>query len=128
MQNDNTKLKTRNIDTSKRVFLLALRVIKLVDLLPKDTTSQIIGKQLLRSATSVGANVVEAKGASSRKDFTNFFSYALKSANETIFWIELLKDSNKARGIDLLPLLGEVKEVANILASSILTLKGRKAS
>ncbi|MBL7209654.1 MAG: four helix bundle protein, partial [Dehalococcoidia bacterium] len=73
---------------------------------------------LLRSATSIGANVVEAQGAGSRKDYTNFFTHALKSANETKFWLGLLRDSGKAER--------EVTELVNILATSILTLKGKK--
>lgn len=85
-----------------------------------------MAKQLLRSATSIGANVIEAQAASSRKDFTNFFSYALKSANETKFWLCLLEDSAKIPRAAITPLLDEATQLANILASSIMTLKGKK--
>jgi four helix bundle protein len=67
-----------------------------VDQLPAGQTSRIIGDQLLQSTTSIGANVIEAQAASSRKDYTNFFTYALKSANECKFWLGLLRDSGKA--------------------------------
>ncbi|MBN2462286.1 MAG: four helix bundle protein [Dehalococcoidia bacterium] len=80
----------------KRVYSFALDIITFVDQLPKGQVSNVIGEQLLRSATSIGANVVEAQGAVSRKDYANFFSYALKSANETKFWLSLLQDSGKA--------------------------------
>ena len=70
--------------------------------------------------------MVEAQGASSRKDYTNFFSYALKSANETKFWLGLLRDSHKAEREACDKLLGEVTEIANILATSILTLKSKR--
>jgi four helix bundle protein len=86
----------------------------------------VIAKQLLRSATSIGANIIEAQAGSSRKDFTNFFSYALKSANESKFWLGLLRDSNKASTDAIIPVITETTELANILASSILTLKGKK--
>lgn len=79
-----------------RAYKFALDVIALVEGLPKSQVSRILGEQLLRSATSIGANVSEAKGAGSKKDYTNFFAYALKSANETKFWLNLLCDSDKA--------------------------------
>ena len=60
-----------------------------------EQTSRIISDQLLRSATSIGANVIEAQAASSRKDSTNFFNYALKAANECKFWLGLLRDSDR---------------------------------
>lgn len=126
MQNDNLKVKTGKSDLKQRAYLVALRVIKLIDLLPKEVTAQTIGKQLIRSATSIAANIAEARGSSSKKDFTNFFSYSLKSANESIFWVELLRDSGKAKGIDLTSILQELNEVANILGSSLLTLRGKR--
>ena len=119
MQNDRSKFKGR-------VYRFALDIIGFVERLPKGQVSRIISDQLLRSATSIGANVVEAQGASSRKDYTNFFTYALKSANETKFWLSLLQDSGKAEGKATDKLLKEVTELANILASSILTLKSKK--
>ena len=70
-------------------------MIEFLDTLPKDTSSQVIAKQLLRSATSIGANIVEAEGASSKRDFTNFFSHSLKSANESLYWLGLLRDAKK---------------------------------
>lgn len=110
----------------QRVYRFALDIIRYVEQLPKEQTSRIISGQLLRSATSIGANVVEAQGASSRKDYTNFFSYALKSANETKFWLGLLLDSGKAEKEATDKLLKETTEIANILAASILTLKGKR--
>jgi four helix bundle protein len=94
--------------------------------LPKGQVSTVIGDQLLRSATSIGANVIEAKSASSKKDYINFFTYALKSANETKFWLGLLRDSGKAQRETADRLLKEVTELSNILATSILTLKGKQ--
>jgi len=57
----------------QRVYKFALDVIGFIEQLPKEQTTRVIGGQLLRSATSIGANVVEAQGAASRKDYTNFF-------------------------------------------------------
>ncbi|PIU44194.1 MAG: hypothetical protein COS96_00210 [Candidatus Nealsonbacteria bacterium CG07_land_8_20_14_0_80_39_13] len=70
----------------KRAYFYALDVIKFIDILnKKDFSVNIITRQLLRSATSIGANIIEAQAGSTRKDFTNFFSYSLKSANESKF-------------------------------------------
>jgi len=110
----------------QRVYKFALDVIGFIEQLPKEQATRIIGEQLLRSATSIGANVVEAQGAASRKDYTNFFTYALKSANETKFWLGLLRDSGKAEREATDKLLKETTEIANILAASILTLKGKR--
>lgn len=123
MQNDRSKFKN---EFKKRIYNFTLEIIKIVDKLPKDNTCNIIGNQLLRSATSIGANVVEAGAAISKKDYINFFNYALKSANETKFWLALLRDSDKLNKEKANNLLNETTEIANILASSIITLKGKK--
>ncbi len=123
MQNDRLKFKE---EFKGRVYRFALQIIAFVEELPKGQVSRIISEELLRSATSIGANVVEAQGAPSRKDYANFFAYALKSANETKFWLGLLRDSHKAEREATDSLLGEVTEIANILAKSILTLRGKK--
>ncbi|MDI6779113.1 MAG: four helix bundle protein [Bacteroidota bacterium] len=122
---DNEKSKFKN-EFRKRVYRFALDIIKFVDNLPKDKSCNVIGNQLLRSATSIGANIIEAGAASSKKDFTNFFNHALKSANETKFWIGLLRDSEKSISAASNNLLNEVNEIANILGSSLLTLRGKK--
>ncbi len=85
-----------------------------------------MGKQFLRSGTSILANYIEANSASSKKDFINFFTHSLKSANESKVWLVLLRDTNKGDKNELKWLLKELIEIANILASSILTLKGKK--
>ena len=114
-------------DLIERTHDYALDIIIFFDRLKKDDYSvQVIVKQLLRSATSIGANIIEAQAASSRRDFINFLNHSLKSANESKFWLSLLKDSNKAPVDDCNKLLDETIQLANILASSILTLKGKR--
>ena len=102
-------------------------MMKLLDTLPKGYVTETLGKQLLRSATSVGANVAEAQSASSRRDFINGYTHALKSANESKFWLGLLKDSGRASAEPVDGLLQESREISNILAASILTLKGKRS-
>lgn len=127
MQNYNLKRKTnKTFDLKKRVYIYALDIIEFLENLPKDYISQIIGKQLLRSATSIGANIIEAQAASSKKDFVNFFSIALKSANESKFWLVLLRDSQKAQSEAVNRLLEETNELGKIIGASILTAKGKR--
>jgi len=123
MQSDNEKFKS---EFKKRLYTWVLRLIKFIDKLPKDSVCNVIGKQLLRSGTSILANYVEANSASSKKDFINFFTYSLKSANESKVWLSLLRDTGKGEQINLNWILDELIEIANILASSILTMKGKK--
>ncbi|MBE0431003.1 MAG: four helix bundle protein [Dehalococcoidia bacterium] len=123
MQSDRANFKS---EFGNRVYRFALDVIRFVDQLPAEQASRIITDQLLRSTTSIGANVIEAQAASSRRDYTNFFNHALKSANECKFWLGLLRDSGRGDGKTVDGLLKEATEIADILAASILTLKGRK--
>lgn len=85
-----------------------------------------MGKQLLRSGTSIIANYIEANSASSKKDFINFFTHALKSSNESKVWLALLRDTDKGDKAEIKWLIAELLEISNILASSILKLKGKK--
>ena len=123
MQNDRVKFKN---EFKKRLYNWVLRLIKFIDKLPNDSVCQIMGKQLLRSGTSILANYIEANSASSKKDFINFFTHALKSANESKVWLTLLRDTDKGNPKELEWLLKELIELSNILGSSILTLKGKR--
>lgn len=111
----------------QRSYKFSLAIIEFINKLPQNSMMyQVLSKQLLRSGTSIGANIVEAQASSSRKDFANFISYALKSANETKYWLGLFRDSGKVHGAMLDRLIQEVGEIANMLGSSMLKLKLRK--
>jgi four helix bundle protein len=114
------------MEFKKRLYCWVLRLIKFIDILSKSNVSEVMGKQLLRSGTSILANYIEANSASSKKDFINFFTYSLKSANESKVWLTLLRDLNKGDKKELQWLLNELIEIANVIASSILTMKGKK--
>ncbi len=122
MENDKAKFK---IDFKRRLYDWVLKLIRMIDVLGKDSVSLVMGKQLLRSGTSILANYVESNSASSKRDFINFFTYSLKSANESKVWLTLLKDTGKGNLKELKWLLDELNQIANILATSILTLKGK---
>ena len=111
------------IDIQKRTYSFSLLVIKFIKHTKlNDNSSKIIINQLIRSATSIGANIAEAQAGSSRKDFRNFLLHALKSANETIYWLRLLKDTNDLDG-EINFLVSESGELAKILGKSVSNLR-----
>jgi four helix bundle protein len=109
----------------QRLYHFALRLIEFLDSLPKDNVLRRIGDQLLRSGTSILGNYAEGQSASSKKEFINFFTISLKSANESKLWGALLRDSKRTISEQVIWFLSELDEIANILVPSILTLKGK---
>lgn len=112
-----------------RIYKYVLHLIRFLAKLPNDPVIKEIKSQLTRSGTSIGANYFEANAASSKRDFQNFFSHALKSANESKFWIAILQDSGLISSNFTSQskwLLQETKELADIFASSIITMKEKK--
>ena len=79
--------------------------------------------QLLRSATSIGANIIEAKSGNSRKNLISFYSIALRSANETKYWLCLVRDTLEVDKVEVNNLIKEADEISKIIGKSILTLK-----
>ena len=129
----NSKLKTQNYnsnlksnDVKIRAYRFSLGIIKFVNELPNQRAFWSIGDQLLRSVTSIGANMIEAKASSSRKEFIKFYEIALKSANEASYWLCLLRDSYPELRNKCEIFLEELQEICNMLGSSILTLKGKR--
>jgi four helix bundle protein len=106
-----------------RTKAFALRVIKLVGALPRNTTGQIIGRQLLRSATSVGANYRAACRAQSRAEFAAKLSIVVEEADESLYWLELLEESSLIKPERLTELLKEVNELLAISVSARKTAK-----
>jgi four helix bundle protein len=119
------QLKNQNYKSSlqARCYRFSLNLISLLDSLPNKRGSWAISDQLIRSGTSIGANLVEATASSSRLEFKKFHEIALKSANETKYWLNLLKDSQK---VDTISLLNEVTELSNMIVSGIIKLKSKK--
>jgi four helix bundle protein len=83
--------------------------------------------QLLRSSTSIGANMVEGASGSTSKDFINFMYISLKSANETKYWLCLIRDTVEINLAKLNELLAEADELSKIIASIILNAKNKKS-
>lgn len=106
-----------------RLTEFSIRIVTLCNELRRDRNLLPIADQLIRSGTSIGANITEAKAASSRREYTHFFQIALKSANETLYWLQLSSASAPNLNSKIEALQEEATEIVKILSSSILTLK-----
>jgi four helix bundle protein len=114
MNNENLKLRTKRF---------ALDVIAFVEKLPRDRTCDVLGRQLLRSGTSVGANYRSACRAKSLADFISKMGIVEEEADESGFWMELLFDSKKIRADQIKVLMQEANELVAITVTSINTAR-----
>ena len=101
----------------ERSFDFGVAVIRMVQRLPPSTASQVLGRQLLRSATSIAANVEEAQAAVSRADFGNKMGIALKEARETHLWLRFIRATGLTTPRSIEPLLDEADQIRRILGS-----------
>ena len=111
-------------DLSKRLFIFSVRTIKFLRTLPYETEYKVIRYQLIKSATSVGANYEEAQAASSKPDFHNKIKIALKEMMESRYWLKIIKgimDGNVSDELDFL--ISESDELNKILGSIALKTK-----
>ncbi len=109
----------------ERTYKFALRVIKMVDSLPNTKNGDVLGRQVLRSATSIGANVEEAIGAISKREFIQKMSIATKESRETHYWLRLIRDAGLVSAAQLNPLIQEALEIKMILSKTVKTSKER---
>jgi four helix bundle protein len=129
---ESSKLKTQSqsskvkIELRERCYNFSIKAIRFIEALPEKRINWVLSNQLLRSATSIGANVIEAKSASSKKDFIRFYEIALKSANETTYWLGLLRDALNIDGTEINYLAKETGELSKIIAASLLTMKNKR--
>ena len=106
-------------------FNFALRIVKLYKHLTKEKKEYVLSKQLLRSGTSIGAMVREAEQAESKADFIHKLSVALKEANESEYWIELLHQSEYIDNLGFQSISSDLKEILKLLTSIVKTAKKR---
>ena len=118
------KAKEENIIAAKS-YAFSIRCVNLYRFLCEERNDYTIGKQLLRSGTSIGANVKEALRGYTKADFTAKMSIALKEASETEFWIELLRDTNFITEQQANSMLTDCTELIKLLMTIIKTSKGK---
>ena len=111
----------------EKSFLLATRIIKLYKYLVEEKKEYVLAKQVLRSGTSVGANVREAQNAQSVKDFIHKLAIAQKECDETLYWLELLENAEFLSTEEFESIHKECDEVMKIITSALITSKKKMA-
>jgi len=109
----------KKFDIHDRIFEFVIRVLHLIKVLPKTFENRVLLEQLIRSATSVGANDQEADGVSSRRDFVHCYTIVRKEAKETLYWLQLLSKMNESFASRMIDLLRENDELIKIVSSII---------
>ena len=109
----------------QKSYSFALRIIKLYSYLTENKKEYVLSKQILRSGTSIGANVEEALGAQSKSDFIAKLSIAYKEARETSYWIRLMRDSDYLENDLAESILNDCTELINIITAILKSAKGR---
>ena len=122
----NSSSGSKIFDIRERTFRFGVRIVKLVRSLPKDTAGIAIGNQIIRSGTSIGANVEEAQNCSSRKEFVRSMTISLKEARETEFWLKIIIETSLVSKFRLLDILEEVIEIIKMLTTIIKNTKKDK--
>ncbi len=124
---DQSQVKNSKPELKYRAFYFSLAIIRFIESLKhKQVSIRIIFEQLIRSVTSIGANIVEAKSSSSKREFLNYFQIALKSAQETKYWLALLKELLPNHRDKMIEFLKEAEDITKILSSSVLTMKNKR--
>jgi len=115
-------------DLTSRTRDFALRIVRLYSALPKTTEAQVLGKQLLRSGTSVGAHYREATRSRSDVEFVSKIEGGLQELEESLYWMELLVEGGIVKADRIKELIDEAHELAAILTTCVKNVKGRSKS
>jgi four helix bundle protein len=128
MRNEKPSPAASEHDLKKRTKAFALRVLKLVDALPKITAGRALAPQVVRSGTSVAANYRAARRAKSTADFIAKMGIVEEEADETLFWLELLEESELVRAAKLTAIKQEANELIAITVASIKTARHNRTA
>lgn len=114
-------------DIRKRAFSFALRIIKLARFIDKNEPSaRILARQILKSGTSIGANIEEGQAAESKADFIHKYNISLKEAREVLYWLRLIKESEIVKEDKISDLIKEASEITKIIGKIIVNTKNGK--
>lgn len=116
MNSDELRIRTKRF---------AVRIIKLAAALPKNRAGDVLGRQILKSGTSIGANYREALRASSQKHFATTLEIAIREGEETLYWLELLAESDTIKSSRLTDLVRECNELVAIFTATVVSTKRR---
>ena len=113
-------------DFKKRCYQFSISILKLTEKLRSNNINWPLLDQLVRSGTSIGANIVEGGNSVSKKEFINYFQIALKSSSETLYWLSLLKEINSGYIKELEILIKECIELKKLISTIILNTKNAR--
>lgn len=116
---------SKTLEIHNRTFSFSITLILFVERLPNNDVYRIVKNQVIRSGTSIGANLVEGKAASSKKEFIRYIEISLKSANETTYWLSILEElmiSNSMR-FEVIAIKKELNEICKVIATIVIKLK-----
>ncbi len=117
-------MKNENVIQEKS-YAFALKIVKLYQHLVEQKKEYLLSGQLLRSGTSIGANVEEAIGAQAGRDFSAKMSIAYKEARETDYWLRILRDSGYLDGVESVTIFTDCEEILKLTGSIIRTMKAK---
>lgn len=123
---DQKQAKSSKMEVKYRAFYLSINVIRFLEGLDYKQSIKIVADQLIRCVASIGANIVEAKSSSSKREFLNYFQIALKSSNEAKYWLAMLRELLPEQKQYIESFLKELDEISKIIGTSILTMKGKR--
>jgi len=118
-------MNTKENNIKDKSFKFAVRIVNLYKLLCNEKKEYVLSKQLLRSGTSIGANIREGQNGESKADFIHKFGIAQKEADETMYWLELLKETNYINEIEFNSIYNDASELLKIIRSIIISSKKR---
>ncbi|MBI1827552.1 MAG: four helix bundle protein [Planctomycetes bacterium] len=110
---------TKQRDIDERTFQFAVRSLKMVNAMPKSASGMVVSRQIVRSATGVGANVTEAQGTSTKKEFARKMNIARGEAREALYWLRLIAASGMLPESRLSKLIQEGNELVSILTAIV---------
>jgi len=109
----------------ERIYKFVLQVLQAIKLIPRTTENLVLVRQVIRSASSIGANALEADGSETKKEFIHRFTISKKEAKETYYWLSLISDHNPSLKERFLALLDENQQLIRIISKIILNTKGK---
>lgn len=111
-------------DIKERTFQFAVAIVRFVSELPRNTAGYALGRQLIRSGTSIGANVEDAAGGRTKKEFISSMNIARREARETFFWLRVIKEAGLMSEQKVRTILAEANELVSILTAIVKRAEG----
>ena len=118
------KTNEKAYDIKERTLQFAVEVVKFVSVLPRDAAGYALGRQLIRSGTSIGANVEEANGARTKKEFANTINIAKREARETLYWLRVISEAKLVGSEHIREMTIEANELVSILTTIVKRVDG----